>query len=126
MFTKYAEEQSYSLDSVDVMITDMVHNETQFIKRMDYTYGEVPFYWDESGYLYFVFADTNGTRQLFKMHEMETDSMSQLTFFEDDCFLLYTVDTHLEKLILNVNIGSNLDRISQFWVYDLLLSLIHI
>jgi len=120
LFTKYAEEQSYSLDSVDVMITDMVHNETRFIKRMDYTYGEVPFYWDESGYLYFVFADTNGTRQLFKMHEMETDSMSQLTFFEEDCFLLYTVDTHLEKLILNVNIGSNLDRISQFWVYDLL------
>ena len=120
LFAKYVEEQSHSLDSVDIMITDMVHNETQFIKRMDYTYGEVPFYWDESGYLYFVFADTNGTRQLFKMHEMETDSMSQLTFFEDDCFLLHTVDTHLEKLILNVNIGSNLDRISQFWVYNVL------
>ena len=54
LFAKYVEEQSHSLDSVDIMITDMVHNETQLIKRMDYTYGEVPFYWDVSGYLYFV------------------------------------------------------------------------
>jgi len=109
-------------DSMDLVIADIQTGHTStLITLPNMSMPYVPIfhsYWGSDDYIYLNLPDINNVIQLFRIHSANgDDSLIQLTEENENCLLLESNDSHLEKLAFT-GINQETGPTGEFWTYD--------
>lgn len=109
-------------DSLDIFITDIQSGEATKLRTIPRRNSSRNYsYWGQDGYIYLNLFDNSNIPQLFKISITNgNETPIQLTFFNDDCWLVSTSDSYLDQLALRVKVMEGLVAFrNNLWLYDL-------